>query len=304
MDSFASSGQFWLPHTPDRRVHGDLVFDGAGIQLRLTKTLRGPVVLSDRTAGGPMQWATEPVVHGRMQSGEEVTLLQAGGLAIPVDIAQETWSASFALTGGLVLDDRFSRVQVDFDYLLPWVRPAGILRSELMASTVVIDTARSTLAEATLPDGRTVRLLTGVKGGRSHDSVHLDQWCAFEVEGQPTPLAEILNDWVRSLQDLLVVCLGVPVRLGDTHLGTDLGLRLFFDVVQGPTTGHPLEQPEAFSSPTLLTYARSPVPFSTLMTEWFGLCERLPAAITLLCGPVLRTLHLQPAPLRIDLPER
>lgn len=27
------------------------------------------------------------------------------------------------------------------------------------------------------------------------------------------------------------------------------------------------------------------MPFSTLMTEWFGLCERLPAAITMLCGP-------------------
>jgi len=285
MESFASSGQFWLPHTPDRRVHGDLVFDEAGIQLRLMTTLRGPVVISDRTSGGSTQWATEPVVHGRLHSGKEVTLLEAAGLAIPVDIAQETWSARFVLTGGLVPDDLFSRVQVNFDYLLPWVRPAGILRGELMASTVVIDTARSTLAEATLPDGRTVRLLTGVTGRRSHDSVHLDQWCAFEVEGQPTPLAEILNDWVRPLQDLLIVCLGLPVRLGDTHLGSDLELRLFFEVVQAPATGSPPDHPEAFSSPTLLTYSGSPVSFPTLMTEWFGLCERLPAAITLLCGP-------------------
>lgn len=162
MDSFASSGQFWLSQTPDRRVHGDLSFDEAGIQLRLTKTLRGPVVISDRTSGGPMEWATEPVVHGRLRSGDEVTLLQASGFAMPVDIAQETWSASFALTGGLVPDDQFSRVQVTFDYLLPWVGPPGILRSELTASTVTIDTARSTLAEATLADARTVRLLTGV----------------------------------------------------------------------------------------------------------------------------------------------
>jgi ApeA N-terminal domain 1 len=285
MESFASSGQFWLPQTPDRRVHGDLAFDDAGIQLRLAKTLRGPVVLSDRTVGGPMQWATEQVVHGRLRSGEEVTLLQASGLAIPVDIAQETWSASFALTGGLVPDDRFSRVQVDFDYLLSWARPPGIVRSELTDSNVTIDTDRSTLAEATLPDSRKVRLLTGVTGRRSHDSVHLDQWCAFELEGQPTPLAEILNDWVRPLQDLLVVCLGLPVRLGDVLLGAGRELRLFFEVVQAPATDRPLEQPEAFSSPALLTYGRSPVPFPTLMTEWFSLCERLPAAITLLCGP-------------------
>jgi hypothetical protein len=43
----------------------------------------------------------------------------------------------------------------------------------------------SSLAEASLPDGRSVRLLTGVTGSRGDASIHLDQWCAFEAEGKP-----------------------------------------------------------------------------------------------------------------------
>lgn len=149
-----------------------------------------------------------------------------------MDVVEETWSAQFALRGGLAADDRFSQVQVVFDYLLPWAQPPGILVSELTAPTVIVDTNRSLLAEAGLPDGRTVRLLTGVEGSRDDTSLHLNQWCAFEVAGDPAPLVEILNDWVRPLQDLLVICLGLPVRLEDIRLGRGQELCLSFDAVQ------------------------------------------------------------------------
>ena len=146
VDSFASGGWFWLPHAPSRRVHGDLIFDDAGIQLHVTESLRGPIVRSSTTSGGPVQWATEPIVHGRLRNGKAVTLLEVSGLAMPVAAAEENWSARFALMGGLVPDDRFSRVHVAFDYLLPWARPPGILRSDLTAPLVTVDTAVSTLA--------------------------------------------------------------------------------------------------------------------------------------------------------------
>jgi ApeA N-terminal domain 1 len=286
VESFASSGWFWLPRTPDRRVHGDLVVDEADIQLQVGQSLRGPTPISDTSVGGPMQWATEPVVHGCLRNGEDVTLLQLAGLASPVDVASEGWSASFALTGaGLAADDRFTHVLFDLDHLLPWVQPSGILRSGLTAPVVEVDTQRSTLAEAAIPDGRIVRILTGVTGRRSDTAIHLDQWCAFEVEGGPTRLVEILNDWVRPLQDLLVVCIGVPVRLADVRLGAGLELRLSFQAVQRQAAAVPIAPPDSYSSPTLLTYARSPVPFAALMTQWFALCDELPAAITLLCGP-------------------
>jgi hypothetical protein len=51
---------------------------------------------------GSPQWATEPVVHGQLRGGDDVSLLQASGYSMPVEQIQETWSADFALTGGLV----------------------------------------------------------------------------------------------------------------------------------------------------------------------------------------------------------
>lgn len=284
MESFASSGRFWLPQKPGRRVHGDLAFDDVGVELHVYESLRGPTALSSATCGGPMQWATEPVVSGCLRTGEEVTLLEVSGLAVPVDVAEENWSARFALRGGMVGEDRFSRVHVVFDYLLPWTQPAGIFRGALTARSFTVDTVESVLAEATLGDGRTVRLVTGVEGNRSDTSIHLDQWCALEVAGQSAPLAEILNDWVRPLQDLLVVCLGMPVRLDDIRLGPGRELQLAFGAVQPPATGR-LAHLAGYAASTLLTYAGSPVPFATLITEWFALCERLPPAVALLCGP-------------------
>ena len=250
-----------------------------------TRSLRGPTVLSSTKSGGAMQWATEPVVYGCLRTGEEVTLLEVSGLAVPVDVVEENWSARFALRGGLAGEDRFSRVRVVFDYLLPWTQPGGIFHGALTARSFTVDTMESVVAEATLGDGRTVRLVTGVGGNRSDTSIHLDQWSAFEVTGQPTPLVGILNDWVRPLQDLLVTCLGLPVRLGDIRLGPGSELQLAFGAVQPLATGRPLVHLAAYTARTLLTYADSPVPFATLITEWFALCERLPAAVALLCGP-------------------
>jgi hypothetical protein len=62
-------------------VHGDLAFDDVGIELHVYESLRGLAALSSTTCGGPMQWATEPVVYGRLRTGEEVILLEVSGLA-------------------------------------------------------------------------------------------------------------------------------------------------------------------------------------------------------------------------------
>ena len=242
--------------------------------------------------GGSPQWATEPVVHGQLRGGEDVSLLQASGYRMPVEQIQETWSADFALTGGLIAEDRFSHVLVVFDYLMPWTHPPGMVDGDLTARSFTINAQRSILAETVLADGRSVRLITGVNGQRDETSVHFDQWCAFEVEGEPTAVIDILNEWVRPLQDLLVVCLGRPVRLDEMLLRPpdhDLRmpmLRLSFKAVQPPALRRPsAAHLDSYGAPTLLTYARSPLPFATLIGEWFSLCARLPAAVTLFCGP-------------------
>jgi hypothetical protein len=113
VESFASSGRFWLPQTPGRGVHGDLAIDDVGVELHVYESLRGPTALSSTTCGGPMQWATEPVVYGLLRTGEEVTLLGVSGLAVPVDVAEENWSARFAVRGGLVGGTLLSTIDAD-----------------------------------------------------------------------------------------------------------------------------------------------------------------------------------------------
>lgn len=292
MEFFTSAGRFWLPEHPDRRVHGDLNFDDDGIQLQITDPLRAPLPRGGGGVGGSPQFIEEPVVHGQLHDGTELTLLQASGYSMPVDGLQETWRISFVLSGRLLTEDHFEQVTVVFDYLMAWVRPPGIVDAGPTAETFTINSQRSALAETALPDGRTVKVITGVEGRRDESSVHFQQWCAFEVEGPTTPLIDILNQWVRPLQDLLVVCLGRPVRMDtvllrppDQDLRMPL-LRLSLNAVQPPAARPPsAAHIESYSAPTLFTYARSPELFADLIGRWFSLVNRLPMPVTLFCGP-------------------
>jgi hypothetical protein len=293
MKFFAANGRFWLPQRRQRTVHGSLIFDEDGVRLDLDDPLRAPEVREGGIVSGSPESAEEPAVHGRLRDGREVSLLRVRGWSMPADGMQETWFADFALTGGLISGDAFSQMVVIFDYLMPWVRPPGILRSELFSSSVTVETQQVTLAEAALGDGRTVRLVTGVAGRRADDSVNLDQWCGLEVIGdQPKPVLEVLNEWARPLQDLLVVCTGQPVRLEQVLLRTPehaprrAPLKLLFKAAQPAVRANPVvAHLDSYDSPTLLTYEASPLPFSTLIGAWFGVCDRLPDAVTLLCGP-------------------
>jgi hypothetical protein len=62
--------------------------------------------------------------------------------------------------------------------------------------------------KAILADRSKVCLVTGVEGHSGHDSVHLDRWTALEVTSlarRSRTIRGVLDDWVRPLQDLLVI---------------------------------------------------------------------------------------------------
>ncbi len=202
----------------------------------------------------------------------------------------ETWSAAFALIGGLVTQDTFSQVTVVLDYLMPWMRPPAILRSSLTDALVTIDAAQHALATAKLDDGATIRLITGADGHHGETAVHLDQWCAFEVTGKPRSLLEILDEWVRPLQDLLVVCLGRAVRIEAMLVRSpaqgprESALDVAFKAVQPPRSGS-LSHLDSYDSPTLLTYKALPLPFAVFIKQWLQLYGQFPDAVTQFCGP-------------------
>jgi ApeA N-terminal domain 1/Apea-like HEPN len=269
-----------------------VAFQEDGVTLNLEGALHAPG--PGGSGGGPVV-ATEPVIHGCLRDGRQVTLYQASGLTWPFEGVQETWQAEFLLTGGLVPGDRFVQAQIVFDYLTPWVQPASIVTGAIGGDHVVIDTRRVTVDEAILADKTKVRLCAGVEGQSGHASVHLDQWTALEVISparKARPMKRVLADWVRPLQDLLVVSLGRPVSI--THLtvlpqGQPAGAPLL-DVACQLVQRPPVTSPRAidvggYSSPALLTYRDSPVPFSELVPAWFELRERLRDVITDVCGP-------------------
>jgi hypothetical protein len=291
MESSAPSfGWFWLPEHPEHQVHGSVSHGDDGIQLEVAGTLQPPA----QHGGGSPRWVTIPVILGRLHDGRDVTLLQASGdemTGTPEEVTEE-YQADFALDGGHVTEDCFARTRIVFDYLMPWVNPPGIVHENLADGTFTVDPRQTVITEAALTDGRTVRLLTGAYHQHGKASAHVDQWCAFEVEGSPAPIADILSTWVRPLQDLLVICLGQPVRLEEMLVsppGHPLYLpepRLLFDAVQPPgRKSTPVRHPGSHGAPTLLTLDSSPLPFDALIQGWTGVYERLATVVTLASGP-------------------
>ena len=295
MQFFVQEGRFWLPRQHERAVPGSVSYQEDGVTLNLTSSLRGPISLSGGLTGGSAAWATEPFIHGRLLDGREVTLYQASGLSWPVDGVQETWRADFLFNGSLIRDTRFIHAQMIFDYLMPWTRPPGILKSELTDKDVVIDSRLVTLDQAILDDRTKVELCTGVAGRWDHASVHADQWTTLEITSlakRAKTITDLLNDWVRPLQDLLVVCLGRPVRIDSLAVrprgpaARASRLEVSCRLVQPPSALPPRAMDvDSYTAPTLVTYRNSPVPFAQLIPAWFGLCERFPDVITDLCGP-------------------
>ena len=293
MEFFTTPGRFWRPRHPQRAVHGSLTFDEDGLRLDLGDPLRAPLVRADGIVSGSPEPADEAVVHGWLRDGQAVTLLRLRGWSMPASGMPETWTADFAVTGGHTSGDAFSQMVLIFDCLMPWVRPPGIIRGDLFAPSFTVETQQATLAHTELGDGRAVRLVAGVEGRQAGDSVHLDQWCGLEVTGEkPKPALEVLSEWARPLQDLLVVCIGQPVRIEQVLLRTpehDLGwapLELLFKAVQPAALAHPAAMSlDSYDSPALLSYAASPVPFGALIGGWFGLYDRFPEVVTLLCAP-------------------
>jgi hypothetical protein len=112
-------------------IHGSLTFGEDGIQLQLDGSLYPPAAPKNGVITSSPEWATEPTVHGRPRHPYgDVTLLEVSGVSMP-GLDAESWSAAFALTGGLITQDTFSQVTVMLDYLMPWTRPPAVLRSNL-----------------------------------------------------------------------------------------------------------------------------------------------------------------------------
>ena len=117
----------------------------------------------------------------------------------------------------------------------------------------------------------------------------MKQEATFRLRLPPTSSRDIINNWVRPLQDLLVLALGRAVRLTGLYMkpeGADpdesFG-RASFEAVQ-PAVGPPPDWSSimSYTAPTLLTFRDSPVPFAELVPNWFHLRQELLEVLVLL----------------------
>jgi hypothetical protein len=217
---FAAEGQFWLPAVPDRKVPGTLALADTLVLSLDGSLLAYAPASADRGRGGGRR-TRHPVVHGRLRDGRESTLLDVRGTdaSSPYGHVAERHSVAAALLPGLIEQDLFVEASCRFDGLSAWVDPDPMSEERGGPDDrLVVRTARCVLAEAE-HDGLTIRLVVGVEGTSGGDRVHLDQVCQLELQGPPSPLAVVVDRWVRPVQDFLVVVLGGPARLASLRVG-------------------------------------------------------------------------------------
>lgn len=298
MEPFDDVGTFWLQSDPDRRVGGHLEFDGDAFALTIDGTLRhaeepteGEFVLQNA------ERVVHPVVLGHLRISGEVTLLDAVGF--PVDAffghVTETWTPRVAILGAAIADPTFGKASFSFDVLVPWVHPPGIVQWE-SPQKGTIDLTSQTLNEISIGEA-TVRLTAGWAGKAGGDSLDVHRTLFISVEMPPMRVHDVLDSWVRPVQDLLIVLLGRPVRITEfmvVHQPEPVEgrnpRRESLRVVIGGLRIAPGAEPSwaslrGWGSPTVYVGEELPIEFGELLAGWLGVRENFGESITLLCGP-------------------
>jgi ApeA-like protein/HEPN superfamily Apea-like protein len=221
-----TEGSWWLPDTPHHRVPGTLLREAGGrLTLVTHAALRQyeyppPVDGVVKHSVGHPEWHRLPLVHGYFRDGNAVTLMGAAGtdMSGPFEKVTETYSVEIALIGSHLQEDRFSEVQMEFDWLSDWLALPSIIGDDPRKIDLsVIERMPLTLQEIIVRHGK-ILLRCGVEGTENEGSVHLDR--VTFVSANPTEAADwkhLLQNWVRPMQDLLTVSLGRVVQVTRLH---------------------------------------------------------------------------------------
>lgn len=297
MEHFIAEGQWWLPEEPGRRVPGTLTFNADGLELVLYDALRTFEMPEGEVVGvGSPEWEVEPVLHGRTRDGRDFTLVEVGGANLkgPFDVVQEVYRPEIALDGCHTRSDLFAEAWCSFDYLDAWADAPPITVDHDDRDAVQVRLGQVDLTQTEV-GGASLRLVSGVEGNSGGVRVDLARWTAFAIT--PTefqPAKRLVDTYVRALQDLLMFCVGRPVRLTSLRLlPTDLPdpregtAAAFFSAVQPTAARTPtFADIESYTAPTILSLRRSPVAADVLISRWFSLWEERREVFTLLLAPL------------------
>jgi Zinc-binding dehydrogenase/ApeA N-terminal domain 1 len=267
MDYFTFEGMWWLPESPERRVPGTLTFDSDGLVLVVYDSIAEFTVPEGQVIEGNVpEWKLTPLIHGRRRDGKNVTLLRAEGANFDgpgppgrFDVRQ-TYLIGMALVGAHIADDSFTEAWCYFDCLDIWAQPPS-LTTYGDDGVVTVRGGQLELGSADVEATR-IRLVSGVSGTSGGERVHLDRWSAFAVRVPAQPARDLVQHWVRPLQDLLTLAFGRSVRLTALNLvpaGTDAGggsVEVTSVAIQAPPGPSPTwSSVLSYTAPTLLRSA-------------------------------------------------
>ena len=182
-----------------------------------------------------------------------------------------------------------TQASIAFDVLVAWAKPPSLTSSdEPLAPT--LDLGREVLASASV-DGATVELISTWSGEVGDINVAAQRQCWLRMEFPESSFNDLLDNWVRPLQDMLIVLLGRPVRLTKLALrpadATDsTSVRVVFGAIQaGPEVNLAPLSLISWGRETMFTREELPVTFADLIKGWFAARTDLSEAVTLLCSP-------------------
>lgn len=221
VDAFAWHGVWWLPDSKHHQVPGSLEYDGERLELATLGSLReyvspDPIDGVVRHRISQDDWPPASVVHGYRRDLTPVTLFNLSGVAMsgPWEISSETYDVELALIGTHAESDEFDEVAAEFDWLDEWLDPPSLVTdrkiepdNELLANMPV------ELCSVPL-DGAALAIKSGIQGSQGPTRIHIDRWSAIFIRPDvPSDWKELLDNWVRPMQDFLTVCVGQTADL-------------------------------------------------------------------------------------------
>lgn len=301
MEQIQPQGSWWLPTYPEHRIPGAVTIHADGIDLELHGELT-PYVAPEPVGGvidhkiGGLEWTTVPIIHGRTQDGQDVTLFNAGGINPkgPFNDVIEHYKVELLLNGGHVEADEFYEVVIEFDWLDAWLQPPSITGSDPIKPDLdFVELMPITLAEIQLDDARITFQVDAV-GSYDDSEIHLDRRSSVRITlSESKDWKSILQEWVRPMQDFFTVCLGRTVELTNILFGMSAdadGAHLLsgrLRILQPTPLGVVPSRRSAseiynYTSPTLVTLRDSSVDIADLVAGWFATWRRHSGSIPLL----------------------
>jgi hypothetical protein len=179
----------------------------------------------------------------------------------------------------------------EFDSLHAWVNPPALPIPSENDGQFTYRTHNQTIAETEL-DNTEVRLIDCPIGEQDETQINYRQQIYFVLKFHEMHGKEVLQRWIRPLQDLLILTTGRPARVtslllrpADAEPSQTLAEAHFAAVQPSPTQPPNWAGLEVNTSATLLTFSNSPLSFDVLMRNWFRIRSQFAEVVTLLHSP-------------------